>query len=103
MADPVVAPPAYTKGLRGLPNEIKLKYLADNQLQDLNEEACQKAIKEYIREKKVDLVGEAVSQGTTPRQLTDLLGSLCDLISGSGDKGTPVVLIQGYFDNYATE
>jgi F420-0:gamma-glutamyl ligase len=102
LADPVVAP-AYTKGLRGLPNEIKLKYLADNQLQDLNEEACQKAIKEYIREKKVDLVGEAVSQGTTPRQLTDLLGSLCDLISGSGDKGTPVVLIQGYFDNYATE
>lgn len=102
LADPVVAP-AYTTGLRGLPNEIKLKYLADNQLQDLSGEACQAAMKEYIRQKKSNLVGAATSQGTTPRQLTDLLGSLCDLVSGSGDKGTPVVLIQGYFDNYATE
>ncbi|HHY06889.1 MAG TPA: F420-0--gamma-glutamyl ligase [Clostridia bacterium] len=102
LADPVVAP-AYTKGLRGLPNEIKLKYLADNQLQNLSGEACQTAMKEYIRQKRANLVGAAASQGTTPRQLTDLLGSLCDLVSGSGDKGTPVVLIQGYFDNYATE
>ncbi|MDD2211504.1 MAG: coenzyme F420-0:L-glutamate ligase [Clostridia bacterium] len=102
LADPVVAP-AYTTGLRGLPNEIKLKYLADNQLQDLSGETCQTAMKEYIRQKKANLVGAAASQGTTPRQLTDLLGSLCDLVSGSGDKGTPVVLIQGYFDNYATE
>jgi len=102
LADPVVAP-AFTAGLQGLPNEIKLKYLADNQLQDLSGEACQNAMKEYIRQKKANLVGTPVSQGTTPRQLTDLLGSLCDLVSGSGDKGTPVVLIQGYFDNYATE
>jgi len=102
LADPVVAP-AFTTGLQGLPNEVKLKYLADNQLQDLSGEACQKAMKEYIRQKEANLVGNLVSQGTTPRQLTDLLGSLCDLMSGSGDKGTPVVLIQGYFDNYATE
>jgi len=102
LADPVVAP-AFTPGLQGLPNEIKLKYLADNQLQDLSGEACQNAMKEYIRQKSGNLVGVPVSQGTTPRQLTDLLGSLCDLVSGSGDKGTPVVLIQGYFDNYAME
>lgn len=102
LADPAVSP-AFTPGLQGLPNEIKLKYLADNQLQDLSGEACQNAMKEYIRQKSANLVGIPVSQGTTPRQLTDLLGSLCDLMSGSGDKGTPVVLIQGYFDNYATE
>ena len=102
LADPVVAP-AYTAGLSGLPNEIKLKYFADNQLKDLSGEASQEAMKNYIREKEVRLIGMLESQGTTPRQLTDLLGSLSDLASGSGDKGTPVVLIQGYFDNYATE
>ncbi len=102
LADPVVAP-AYTAGLSGLPNEIKLKYFADNQLKDLSGEASQEAMKNYIREKEARLIGTLESQGTTPRQLTDLLGSLSDLASGSGDKGTPVVLIQGYFDNYATE
>ncbi len=102
LADPVVSP-AHTAGLSGLPNEIKLKYFADNQLKGLTDEESQQAIKRYIREKEVNLTGSLDSLGTTPRRLTDLLGSLCDLVSGSGDKGTPVVLIQGYFDNYATE
>lgn len=98
LADPVVSP-AYTKGLEGTPNEVKLKYLADNM--DTKENIEEK-IREIIRSKDKNLVGRMISQGTTPRRLTDLLGSLCDLVSGSGDKGTPVVLIQGYFDNYAT-
>jgi F420-0:gamma-glutamyl ligase len=102
LADPVVSP-AHTAGLSGLPNEIKLKYFADNELKDMSDEESQQAIKKYIREKEVNLVRSRDSVGTTPRRLTDLLGSLCDLVSGSGDKGTPVVLIQGYFDNYATE
>ena len=84
----------------GTPNEVKLKYLADNDFKDLSGEALKEAISNRIREKKDNLVGDMVSQGTTPRKLTDLIGSLCDLTSGSGDKGTPVVLIQGYFDNY---
>lgn len=99
LADPVVSP-AYTDGLIGTPNELKLKYLADNDFRDLEGEALKQAISESIRKKDSDLVGNMASQGTTPRQLTDLIGSLCDLTSGSGDKGTPVVLIQGYFDNY---
>ncbi len=99
LADPVVSP-AYTDGLEGQPNEIKLKYLADNDFANLKGEELKKAISEYIRNKDNDLVGQMVSQGTTPRRLTDLIGSLCDLTSGSGDKGTPVVLVQGYFDNY---
>lgn len=99
LADPVVSP-AYTEGLEGQPNEIKLKYLADNDFADLNGEELKKAISDYIRNKDNDLVGKMVSQGTTPRKLTDLIGSLCDLTSGSGDKGTPIVLVQGYFDNY---
>ncbi len=99
LADPVVSP-AYTAGLNGQPNEVKLKYLADNNFPDLMGEELKRAIKECIRNKDLDLVGNMVSQGTTPRRLTDLIGSLCDLTSGSGDKGTPVVLIQGYFDNY---
>jgi F420-0:gamma-glutamyl ligase len=102
LADPVVSP-AYTSGLHGLPSEIKLKYFADNQLKDLSGEASQAAMKDLIRQKEPNLVATSASLGTTPRQLTDLLGSLCDLASGSGDKGTPVVLIQGYFDNYATD
>lgn len=102
LADPVVSP-AYTSGLQGLPSEIKLKYFADNQLKDLSGEASQAAMKDLIRQKEPNLVAASASLGTTPRQLTDLLGSLCDLASGSGDKGTPVVLIQGYFDNYATD
>lgn len=100
LADPVVSP-GYTAGLEGTPNEVKLKYLADNEFSALRGEEQKKAIAEYIRNKKKDLEGEMASQGTTPRRLTDLLGSLCDLTSGSGDKGTPVVYIQGYFDNYA--
>lgn len=100
LADPIVSP-AYTKGLSGTPNELKLKYLADNQFADLTGEELNRAVKEYIEKKDSDLKGSMESQGTTPRQLTDLIGSLCDLTSGSGDKGTPVVLIQGYFDNYA--
>lgn len=100
LADPVVSP-AYTKGLEGTPNEIKLKYLADNNFADLKGEELKKAISEYIHDKKNDLVGEAESLGTTPRRLTDLIGSLCDLTSGSGDKGTPIVYIQGYFDNFS--
>ncbi len=99
LADPVVSP-AFTDGLIGTPNELKLKYLADNDFKDLSGDALKEAISQSIREKDGNLVGNMASQGTTPRQLTDLIGSLCDLTSGSGDKGTPVVLIQGYFDNY---
>ena len=99
LADPVVSP-AYTEGLEGQPNEVKLKYLADNNFADLSGDALKEAISDYIRHKDADLVGKMVSQGTTPRRLTDLIGSLCDLTSGSGDKGTPIVLVQGYFDNY---
>lgn len=99
LADPVVSP-AYTAGLEGQPNEIKLKYLADNDFADLKGEELKNAISDYIRNKDNNLVGQMASQGTTPRRLTDLIGSLCDLTSGSGDKGTPIVLVQGYFDNY---
>ena len=99
LADPVVAP-AYTAGLEGQPNEVKLKYLADNDFADLEGQELKDAISDYIRHKDADLTGKMVSQGTTPRRLTDLVGSLCDLTSGSGDKGTPIVLVQGYFDNY---
>ena len=99
LADPVVSP-AYTDGLIGTPNELKLKYLADNDFKDLSGEDLKAAISASIKAKSDDLVGNMASQGTTPRQLTDLIGSLCDLTSGSGDKGTPVVLVQGYFDNY---
>lgn len=99
LADPVVSP-AYTAGLVGTPNELKLKYLADNDFADLSGDALKEAISKRIKEKNDNLVGDMASQGTTPRQLTDLIGSLCDLTSGSGDKGTPVVLVQGYFDNY---
>ena len=102
LADPVVSP-AYTSGLEGTPNELKLKYLADNDFADLSGDALKEAIKTKIQEKDGNLVGQMVSEGTTPRQLTDLIGSLCDLTSGSGDKGTPIVYIQGYFDNYTTE
>lgn len=101
LADPVVSP-ASTPGLEGTPNEVKLKYLADNDFKDLSGEALKEAISNRIREKKDNLVGDMSSQGTTPRKLTDLIGSLCDLTSGSGDKGTPVILIQGYFDNYVS-
>ncbi len=99
LADPVVSP-AFTDGLIGTPNELKLKYLADNDYKDLSGEALKEAISASIRAKSGSLVGNMAAQGTTPRQLTDLIGSLCDLTSGSGDKGTPVVLVQGYFDNY---
>ena len=99
LADPVVSP-AFTSGLIGTPNELKLKYLADNDFKDLSGEALKEAISKSIKEKDSNLVGNMASQGTTPRQLTNLLGSLCDLTSGSGDKGTPVILIQGYFDNF---
>ena len=101
LADPVVSP-AFTDGLVGTPNELKLKYLADNDFADLSGEELKAAIADSIRHKDDNLVGSMASQGTTPRQLTDLIGSLCDLTSGSGDKGTPVVLVQGYFDNYTT-
>ena len=101
LADPCVSP-ASTPGLDGTPNEVKLKYLADNDFKDLSGEALKEAISNRIREKKDNLVGDMASQGTTPRRLTDLIGSLCDLTSGSGDKGTPVILIQGYFDNYTS-
>lgn len=100
LADPVVSP-AYTKGLEGLPNEVKIKYLADNDFKDLNGEKLNEAIRASIREKDKALKGKMVSEGTTPRRLTDLIGSLCDLTSGSGDKGTPIVVIQNYFNNYA--
>ena len=99
LADPVVSP-AYTAGLEGQPNEVKLKYLADNDFKHLSGKELKDAISEYIRKKDDDLVGKMASQGTTPRRLTDLIGSLCDLTSGSGDKGTPIVWVQGYFDNY---
>jgi len=102
LADPVVSP-AYTAGLEGTPNEIKLKYLADNNFAHLSGDALKEAIMEEIHKKDSNLVGKMVSEGTTPRQLTDLIGSLCDLTSGSGDKGTPIVYIQGYFDNYTTD
>ena len=102
LADPVVSP-AYTKGLEGTPNELKLKYLADNDFAALSGDALRDAIEQEIRKKDGDLVGQMVSEGTTPRRLTDLIGSLCDLTSGSGDKGTPIVFIQGYFDNYTAE
>ena len=102
LADPVVSP-AYTAGLEGTPNELKLKYLADNDFADLSGEALRDAIKGEIKKKDGSLVGKMAAQGTTPRRLTDLIGSLCDLTSGSGDKGTPIVYIQGYFDNYTTE
>ena len=102
LADPVVSP-AYTSGLEGTPNELKLKYLADNDFADLKGDALKEAIKSKIQSKDDDLVGQMASEGTTPRRLTDLIGSLCDLTSGSGDKGTPIVYIQGYFDNYTTD
>ena len=102
LADPVVSP-AYTKGLEGTPNELKLKYLADNEFASLSGDALKEAIKAKIEEKDSNLVGNMASEGTTPRQLTDLIGSLCDLTTGSGDKGTPIVHIQGYFDNYTAE
>lgn len=99
LADPVVSP-AYTDGLEGTPNELKLKYLADNDFKDLSGQALKDAIFKRIQEKEDNLVGNMASQGTTPRRLTDLIGSLCDLTSGSGDKGTPIILVQGYFDNF---
>lgn len=102
LSDPVVSP-AYTSGLEGTPNELKLKYISDNKFADLKGDELKAAIKEEIKSKSKDLKGNMASQGTTPRRLTDLIGSLCDLTSGSGDKGTPVVFIQGYFDNLADE
>jgi len=102
LADPVVSP-AHTDGLKGTPNELKLKYISDNKFADLKGEELKEAIKGEIKKKESNLVGNMLSQGTTPRRLTDLIGSLCDLTSGSGDKGTPVVFIQGYFDNLADE
>lgn len=100
LADPVVSP-GYTSGLKGLPNELKLKYLADNDFANLSGEELKEAIKDAIRAKENDLKGNMASQGTTPRQITDLLGSLCDLTSGSGDKGTPIIVVQNYFTNYS--
>ena len=102
LADPVVSP-FFTEGLRGTPNELKLKFLADNEFKDLKGQELKEAIKEKIKEKEANLVGKMASEGTTPRQLTDLIGSLCDLTSGSGDKGTPVVLVQDYFTNYSQD
>ena len=102
LADPVVSP-AYTSGLEGTPNEIKLKYVSDNKFADLKGDELKEAIKEEIKHKDQDLTGQMITQGTTPRRLTDLIGSLCDLTSGSGDKGTPVIFIQGYFDNLAND
>lgn len=102
LADPVVSP-AFTSGLCGVPNELKLKYLADNDFKSLSGDELKDAISKSIREKDANLKGQMASEGTTPRQLTDLIGSLCDLTSGSGDKGTPIVLVQGYFDNYTAE
>ena len=99
LADPVVSP-GYTQGLKGTPNEIKLKYVVDNDLKHLSGDELKEALKARIRDKGKDLTGNMASQGTTPRQITDLIGSLCDLTSGSGDKGTPIVLVQGYLDNY---
>jgi hypothetical protein len=100
LADPVVSP-GYTKGLEGTPNELKLKYLADTKLKHLKGQELEVAMRKLIEEKEANLHNNILSQGTTPRRLTDLLGSLCDLTSGSGDKGTPIILIQGYFDNYS--
>ena len=102
LADPVVSP-AYTKGLEGTPNEIKLKYISDNTFFDLKGDELQEAIKNEIRNKSKDLKGQNASLGTTPRRIVDLVGSLCDLTSGSGDKGTPLIYISGYFDNLADE
>ena len=102
LADPVVSP-AYTSGLEGTPNELKLKYISDNKFADLKGDELKSAIKEEIKKKESNLVGNMLSQGTTPRRLTDLIGSLCDLTSGSGDKGTPVVFVQGYFDNLSND
>lgn len=102
LADPVVSP-GYTAGLHGTPNEIKIKYIADNELSGFDNEVLVEAMKQKIKTKEDNLCGKDEALGTTPRQLTDLLGSLCDLTSGSGDKGTPIILVQGYFDNYATE
>ena len=102
LADPVVSP-AHTKGLIGTPNEIKLKYVSDNNFADLKGDELKEAIKNEIKNKDKDLTGQMITQGTTPRRLTDLIGSLCDLTSGSGDKGTPVIFIQGYFDNLAND
>ena len=102
LADPVVSP-AYTSGLEGTPNEIKLKYVSDNKYADLKGDELKEAIKNEIRQKDSNLKGKMITQGTTPRRLTDLIGSLCDLTSGSGDKGTPVVFIQGYFDNLSND
>ena len=102
LADPVVSP-AFTQGLVGTPNEVKLKYLADNDFSHLRGDELKNAISEYIKHKDNNLVGNMVSQGTTPRRLTDLIGSLADLTSGSGDKGTPIIYIQGYFDNYTAD
>ena len=102
LADPVVSP-FFTEGLKGTPNELKLKFLADNEFKDLKGEDLKEAIRQKIKEKENNLVGKMASEGTTPRQLTDLIGSLCDLTSGSGDKGTPVVLVQGYFVNYSQD
>lgn len=102
LADPVVSP-AYSDGLIGLPNELKLKYIADNELADKHGEEAREAMVDRIRNKRNNLMGKEETEGTTPRRLTDLIGSLCDLVSGSGDKGTPVILIKGYFDNYASE
>lgn len=99
LADPVVSP-GYTSGLEGIPSEVKLKYLADNEFADLRGDELRIAISKYIENKESSLVGNMSSQGTTPRRLTDLIGSLSDLTSGSGDKGTPIIYIQGYFDNY---
>lgn len=100
LADPVVAP-AYTNGLEGTPNEVKLKYLADNDFAHLSGAELEEAVSGFIKNKDTVRVDDMVAQGTTPRQITDLVGSLCDLTSGSGDKGTPIVLIQGYFDNFS--
>ena len=102
LADPVVSP-AFTEGLNGTPNELKLKYLADNDFADLKGDELKEAISKSIAKKDKDLKGKMVSEGTTPRQLTDLIGSLCELTSGSGDKGTPIVLVQGYFDNFTSK
>lgn len=102
LADPVVSP-AFTSGLKGTPNEVKLKYLADNEFKDLEGDKLLDAMKDEIKNKDSNLVGKGKAQGTTPRQITDLLGSLCDLVSGSGDKGTPIILIQGYFDNLSNQ
>ena len=102
LADPVVSP-FHTEGLKGTPNELKIKYLADNEFKDLKGEALNEAIREKINNKAADLKGTNQTLGTTPRQITDLLGSLCDLTSGSGDKGTPIILVQGYFDNFSSK